>query len=100
VGGKAADKLLPESVCRVVSDFDPLEMLRIETRYPLRGERLIEQTVKQQADPNPRGRGRCLGKRDVRGAPRLRALSRGTFTRNVPPRAKACTSNRSPCTEG
>jgi hypothetical protein len=55
VGGKAADKLLPERVCRVLSDFDPLEMLRIETRYPLRGERLIEQTVKQQADPNPGG---------------------------------------------
>lgn len=48
-------RLLPESVCFVLSDFEPAEMLRIDARYRLRGDGLIEQTVKQSADPNPRG---------------------------------------------
>jgi hypothetical protein len=53
-GGQPAT-MLPESVCYVLSDFEPLEMLRIDTRYRQRGDGLIEQTVRQQPDPNPRG---------------------------------------------
>lgn len=46
--------LLPESVCYVYTDFDPMEVLRIDTRYRIRGDGLIEQTVKQVPDRNPR----------------------------------------------
>lgn len=47
-------KLLPDSVCYVFSDFEPQEMVRIDSRYRFRGDGLIEQTIKQAADPNPR----------------------------------------------
>ena len=33
----------------------PLESLRIDTHYRLRGDGLIVQTTKQHFDPNPRG---------------------------------------------
>lgn len=52
---KALPKLLPESVCFVFSDFEPAEMIRIDAHYRLRGDGVIEQTVKQHPDPNPRG---------------------------------------------
>ncbi len=51
---KEAPKLLPESVCYVVTDFDPMETMRIDMRYRVRGDGLIEQTVKQVRDRNPR----------------------------------------------
>lgn len=53
--GAEPPQLLPDSVCFVFSDFDPLEMIRLETRYRVRGDGLIEQTASQFADPNPRG---------------------------------------------
>jgi NADH dehydrogenase FAD-containing subunit len=46
---------LPESVCFVFPDFEPQEMVRIETSYRIRGDGLIEQTTKQLFDHNPRG---------------------------------------------
>lgn len=45
---------LPESVCYVFNDFDPMKMIRIDGRYRERGDGLIEQTVKQVPDNNPR----------------------------------------------
>ncbi len=52
--GAEAPPLLPESVCFVHQDFGPAEMARLETRYRLRGDGLIEQSAKQSHDPNPR----------------------------------------------
>jgi hypothetical protein len=45
---------LPESVCYVFNDFDPMKMIRIDGRYRERGDGLIEQTIKQVPDNNPR----------------------------------------------
>jgi NADH dehydrogenase FAD-containing subunit len=52
---KPVGQSLPESICHVYSDVDPMEMLRIETRYRLRGDGLIVQTVRQYDEPQPRG---------------------------------------------
>jgi hypothetical protein len=35
--------------------LDPLEAMRLDTRYRLRGDGVIAQTVQQSLDPNPRG---------------------------------------------
>lgn len=53
--GAELPRELPESICFVFSDFDPAEMVRIDARYRLRGDGVIEQTIKQHPDPNPRG---------------------------------------------
>jgi NADH dehydrogenase FAD-containing subunit len=53
--GAEPPRELPESVCYVFPDFEPQEMVRIESSYRMRGDGLIEQTTKQIFDPNPRG---------------------------------------------
>ena len=53
--GKLPERHLPESVCHVFTDVEPMEMMRIENNYRLRGDGLIVQTVRQQEDPQPRG---------------------------------------------
>ena len=53
--GVEPEKLLPEGVCYVYSSIDPMEAIRIDSRYKFRGDGLIAQTVKQSHDPNPRG---------------------------------------------
>ena len=53
--GAAAEKLLPDSSCFVYTRVEPMEMMRIETRYRFRGDGLIMQTARQSFDPNPRG---------------------------------------------
>lgn len=53
--GAESPRDLPESVCFVFPDFEPPEMVRIETSYRIRGDGLIEQTTKQLFDHNPRG---------------------------------------------
>lgn len=57
-GGKLPPPELPESVCHVYTDVEPLEMMRIDARYRLRGDGLITQTVRQHEDPQPRGEDR------------------------------------------
>lgn len=52
--GAEAPRLLPESICFVHQDFEPAEMARLESRYRLRGDGLIEQSTKHHHDPNPR----------------------------------------------
>lgn len=52
--GAAAPLQLPESVCYVQPDFDPPRLIRIEARYRVRGDGLIEKSTQQQSDPNPR----------------------------------------------
>lgn len=52
--GANAPRELPESICFVFPDFDPQEMVRIESRYRVRGDGLIEQSTRQFPDPNPR----------------------------------------------
>ena len=53
--GKLPERQLPESICHVFTDVEPLEMISIESRYRLRGDGLITQTVSQHEDPQPRG---------------------------------------------
>jgi NADPH-dependent 2,4-dienoyl-CoA reductase/sulfur reductase-like enzyme len=45
----------PESVCHVHTDAEPMEMMRIDARYRLRGDGLITQSLRQHEDPQPRG---------------------------------------------
>jgi NADPH-dependent 2,4-dienoyl-CoA reductase/sulfur reductase-like enzyme len=52
--GTEAPLQLPESVCHVFPDFDPPRTIRIESRYRVRGDGLIEQRTQQFPDPNPR----------------------------------------------
>jgi NADPH-dependent 2,4-dienoyl-CoA reductase/sulfur reductase-like enzyme len=51
---KQNERQLPESTCYVLAGADPMEMMRIETRYRFRGDGLIMQTVKQHYDAQPR----------------------------------------------
>lgn len=53
--GVEPEKLLPESVCYVLSSAEPMELTRIDSQYRIRGDGLVAQTVRQQRDPNPRG---------------------------------------------
>lgn len=53
--GRLPEPLLPDSVCHVFSDVQPLESIRIDAQYRLRGDGLIAQTVRQHFDPQPRG---------------------------------------------
>lgn len=52
--GEAAQRQLPESLCHVFTNLEPKELLRIESRYRVRGDGAIAQTVTQTRDPNPR----------------------------------------------
>ncbi|MCX7148442.1 MAG: FAD-dependent oxidoreductase [Rhodocyclales bacterium] len=53
--GKLPEQQLPESVCHVFTDVEPMEMMRIDAHYRLRGDGLITQAVRQHEDPQPRG---------------------------------------------
>ena len=53
--GATPDILLPESNCFVTTRLEPRESMRIGTHYRLRGDGMIVQTTKQDADFNPRG---------------------------------------------
>ena len=53
--GSEPEAQLPDSVCYVHANVEPMEMIRIDAHYRLRGDGLIVQTVKQSYDPNPRG---------------------------------------------
>jgi NADPH-dependent 2,4-dienoyl-CoA reductase/sulfur reductase-like enzyme len=53
--GLEPEAQLPDSVCYVHANVEPMEMIRIDAHYRLRGDGLIVQTVKQSYDPNPRG---------------------------------------------
>jgi NADPH-dependent 2,4-dienoyl-CoA reductase/sulfur reductase-like enzyme len=53
-GGQPELKL-PESICHVHTDVEPMEMMRIDAHYRLRGDGLIMQSVRQHEDPQPRG---------------------------------------------
>lgn len=53
--GKPPERHFPESVCHVFTDVEPMETMRIENHYRLRGDGLIVQTVRQHEDPQPRG---------------------------------------------
>jgi NADH dehydrogenase FAD-containing subunit len=51
---REAERLLPESTCFVLAGADPMEMIRLETSYRIRGDGLIMQNVKQFYDAQPR----------------------------------------------
>lgn len=53
--GSVPEPLLPDSVCHVFADVQPLESIRIEAQYRLRGDGVIAQTARQINDPQPRG---------------------------------------------
>ncbi len=46
---------LPETICHVYTDLEPMEMLRIDAQYRLRGDGLISQSLRQYDEPQPRG---------------------------------------------
>ncbi|WP_153145056.1 FAD-dependent oxidoreductase [Dechloromonas sp. H13] len=49
--GTTAERLLPESTCYVINRPEPRELTRIETSYRWRGDGVIQQTARQQYDP-------------------------------------------------
>jgi NADPH-dependent 2,4-dienoyl-CoA reductase/sulfur reductase-like enzyme len=49
--GSTAEPLLPASTCHVITRAEPREATRIETAYRLRGDGVIQQTVRQNHDP-------------------------------------------------
>lgn len=53
--GRLPEPRLPESVCHVYTDVAPMERVRIDARYRFRGDGVIAQSVRQVADPQPRG---------------------------------------------
>lgn len=53
--GVQSERLLPESRCFVTTRLEPPELLRLETRYRLRGDGVLVQTTRQRPDFNPRG---------------------------------------------
>jgi NADPH-dependent 2,4-dienoyl-CoA reductase/sulfur reductase-like enzyme len=53
--GKLPMPALPESVCHVYTDVEPMEMMRIDAQYRRRGDGLISQSLRQHEDPQPRG---------------------------------------------
>jgi NADPH-dependent 2,4-dienoyl-CoA reductase/sulfur reductase-like enzyme len=53
--GVQSERLLPESRCFVTTRLEPPELLRLETRYRLRGDGVLVQTARQEPDFNPRG---------------------------------------------
>lgn len=53
--GTLPESRLPESICHVFTDVEPMEMMSIEARYRLRSDGLIAQAVRQHEDPQPRG---------------------------------------------
>jgi NADPH-dependent 2,4-dienoyl-CoA reductase/sulfur reductase-like enzyme len=53
--GIVPEPLLPDSICHVFADVQPMESIRIEAQYRLRGDGIIAQTVRQINDPQPRG---------------------------------------------
>lgn len=53
--GSVPEALLPDSICHVFADVQPMESIRIEAQYRLRGDGIIAQTVRQINDPQPRG---------------------------------------------
>jgi NADPH-dependent 2,4-dienoyl-CoA reductase/sulfur reductase-like enzyme len=53
--GRVPEVSLPDSVCHVYSDVQPMEAMRIEAEYRQRGDGVITQTVRQHYDPQPRG---------------------------------------------
>lgn len=52
--GSESPSLLPESVCYLFTNFDPMTLVRIDASYRIRGDGLIDQKVRQTTDPNPR----------------------------------------------
>lgn len=53
--GKPPQLSLPDSICHVFTDAEPMEMMRIDAQYRLRGDAVIAQTIRQHDDPQPRG---------------------------------------------
>lgn len=45
---------LPESICHVWLDAEPIEQLRLEASYRLRGDGVLTQAVRQYDNPQPR----------------------------------------------
>ncbi len=56
--GQLPPPQIPQSICHVYTDVEPMEMMRIDASYRLRGDGLITQTVRQHEDPQPRGEDR------------------------------------------
>ncbi len=51
--GKTPETSLPDSACYVINRVEPMEIAHVETHFRLRGDGLIQQTVKQGYNPQP-----------------------------------------------
>lgn len=55
IAGRSNEPALPDSTCYAYVDLEPAEFVRIDTRYRLRGDGLLAQTINQQRNPYPNG---------------------------------------------
>ena len=51
--GETPATSLPDSACYVINRVEPMEIAHVETHFRLRGDGLIQQTVKQGYNPQP-----------------------------------------------
>lgn len=51
--GSMPAQMLPDSTCHVLNRVEPMEIARLDASFRLRGDGLIQQTVKQGYDPQP-----------------------------------------------
>lgn len=58
-GEPAAPAALPRSECHVLTSFDPPEQIRLEIEHRRRGDGLIQRSLRQVDNPNPRGEDRA-----------------------------------------
>jgi NADH dehydrogenase FAD-containing subunit len=55
ITGKISEPALPESTCFAYLSLNPPQFTRIESRYRMRGDGAIAQTITQKQENNPQG---------------------------------------------
>ncbi len=50
--GKTAEPALPDNLCYVTVNPEPLDVLLMDTQYKFRGDGVIVQTLRQYRDPD------------------------------------------------
>lgn len=55
ISGKTSDPALPESTCFAYLSLNPPQFTQIESRYRVRGDGAITQTINQKRENNPQG---------------------------------------------
>ncbi|HEX6735780.1 MAG TPA: FAD-dependent oxidoreductase [Azonexus sp.] len=55
IAGSSSEPALPDSTCYAYVDLEPAEYVRIDTSYRLRGDGVLQQTVRQHREYHPAG---------------------------------------------